>query len=373
MTTLIRAKGPRELLAYVPFRLGYRPQDSVVLVGLRAPRGRVGLVVRVDVGDLADLHDGPQVARSVVGHLVADGAERVVLAVYSEVPLRGPAATAVRERAAVEHAREACESLLGPTEAWAVSPTGWANLDCTDASCCPPAGRALQDLESSEVSAHMVLAGAGVADSREDAMRIPRATPTARRRAGRAAGAARERRERARTEDERRAWRESSLGAWRAAVTQVGATPGPTDLPGALVGRVLAGLECVPVRDAVLVSLVEATGELADETVRGGDVDDGTADAIARVVDPVLGARPDQHVVETARRVLETAAGHAVRGRAAPALTLLAFVAWWEGDGGRASQRLREALAQDPRYRLALLLASAVDAGLPPGWVRSGG
>ncbi|MET3977360.1 DUF4192 domain-containing protein [Cellulosimicrobium sp. TH-20] len=388
MTTLIRAQGPRELLAYVPFRLGYRPQDSVVLVGLRPPRGRIGLVVRVDVADAADVEHGPQLARSVVGHLAADGARRVVLVVYSDAPLRVAGVAAARARAAVEHCREAAEPHHGPVEAWVVSSTGWYALDCDEDDCCPPEGRSLRELESSEVGAHMVLSGAALADSREEALRIPRAGADARRRAARAA---RRVHDRARAEgsgagrDAGTAARSAALALWRAAVAQAAVheasradrpTPheggGGAAAPAATVlGRLAAGLESVPVRDAVLLSLVPGTGDLPDRTVRGGDVDAGTGRAIAAVVDPGAGLAPDPAVTGPARTVLEAVVAHAPRGSTAPALTLLALVAWWHGDGGRARRRLDEALAEDPAYRLALLLASALDAGVPPGWIRA--
>src|SRR5690606_1028130 len=319
MTTVIRAQGPRELLAYVPYRLGYRPRDSVVLVGLRPPRGRVGLVVRVDVADLADLEHGPQVARSVVGHLAADGAQRVVLVTYTDAPLRtgytdAPLRTGgdgvARARAAVEHCREAVEPHVGPVEAWVVSSTGWYALDCAEDDCCPPAGRPLRDLESSEVGAHMVLAGTALADSREDALRLPRAGAEARRRAARAARRAHERAARAAQAGEDPVDdRVRALALWRAAVALAagpggrGADEGPADdgpgrpgrapraalapeVPAApVLGRLAAALGSVPVRDAVLVSLVLGTGDLADRTVRGADVDTGTGRAIAAIVD----------------------------------------------------------------------------------------
>ncbi|MFF8347072.1 DUF4192 domain-containing protein [Cellulosimicrobium funkei] len=386
MTTLIRAQGPRELLAYVPFRLGYRPQDSVVLVGLRPPRGRIGLVVRVDVADAADVEHGPQLARSVVGHLAADGARRVVLVVYSDAPLRAAGVAAARVRAAVEHCREAAEPHHGPVEAWVVSSTGWYALDCAEDDCCPPEGRSLRELESSEVGAHMVLSGAALADSREEALRIPPAGADARRRAARAARRVRDRAGSVAAGDDvasRVAARVSALALWRTAVAQVVARDrardgGPVDdgagavVPAATVlGRLAAGLESVPVRDAVLLSLVPGTDDLPDRTVRGGDVDAGTGRAIAAVVDPGAGLAPDPAVTGPARAVLEAVVAHAPRGSTAPALTLLALVAWWHGDGGRARRRLAEALAEDPTYRLALLLASALDAGVPPGWVRA--
>ncbi|OLT51344.1 DUF4192 domain-containing protein [Cellulosimicrobium sp. CUA-896] len=386
MTTLIRARGPRELLAYVPYRLGYRPRDSVVLVGLRGPRGRVGLVVRVDVEDLADVERGPQVARTVLAHLAADGAGRVVLVAYTDAPLRAAVPTAARERAAVEHCREAVESLLGPTDVWVVSSTGWSGLDCTDLTCCPADGRPLRELEGSEVGAHMVLAGESVADSREEALRIPRATADARRRAARAARRARARPgapqlgtlsgvpSGAPSAGTTVAWRLEGLRAWRSATALLADGEGgvPATLPATLVGRLEAALESVPVRDAVLLSLVPGgDDDLAERTVRGVDAEAGTGAAIARLVDPAVAVVPDPSLTGPARVVLEAVVAHAARGRAAPALTLLALVAWWHGDGGRAAERLREALAEDPAYRLALLLLSAVDAGVPPGWVRA--
>jgi len=386
MTTLITARGPRELLAYVPYRLGYRPHDSVVLVGLRGARGRVGLVARVDVADLADLDRGPQVARTVLAHLRADGARRVVLVAYTDAPLRAGGAGATRERAAVEHCREVVEAALGPADVWQVSSTGWSCVDCADPACCPPQGRDLRDLAASEVGAHMVLAGAGVAGSREEALRIPRAPAEARRSAARASRRA----ARARTgrgpadgpgdpvvpggeRSAERAWCVRGLAAWReavAAVVRAGAQEAPL-LPPPLLGRLEAALAHVAVRDAVLLSLVPGTGDLPERTVRGADVDGGTGEAVARLVDPTVALAPDAALTGPARTVLEAVVAHAAVGRAAPALSLLALVAWWHGDGGRAAERLREALAQDPSYRLALLLASAVDAAVPPGWLRA--
>ncbi|MCB7137263.1 DUF4192 domain-containing protein [Cellulosimicrobium marinum] len=363
MTTTIRAQGPRDLLAYVPYRLGYRPRDSVVLVGLRGDRARVGLVVRVDTADLADLEHGPQVARTVLGHLVADGARDVVVVAYTDEP---DVCTA-RDRAAVEHCLEVVEPAFGPTHAWVVAPSGWRGLDCTDDGCCPPGGRPLRELESSVVGAHMVLAGARVADSRESALRIAAAGPEDRRRAARAARRSRARR----AEQHACSWREDGLAAWRLAVTTATtAPPGTPPVPAALVGRVEAALEAVPVRDAVLLSLVPGAPGLPDLVVQGADADTATAEAIRRIVDPAVALAPDPDVTDPARTVLEAVVAHAVRGRRAPALTLLALVAWWHGDGARAAERVREALGEDPAYRLALLLSSAVEAGVPPGWVR---
>ncbi len=54
---------------------------------------------------------------------------------------------------------------------------------------------------------------------------------------------------------------------------------------------------------------------------------------------------------------------------AAPA-TLLAVSAWLRGDGAMANIALTRALAGDPRYRLARLLAQGLAACLPPAELR---
>ncbi|GAA3216872.1 DUF4192 domain-containing protein [Oerskovia jenensis] len=386
MTTTIRARGPRELLAYIPFRLGYRPQDSGVLVSLRTSRGRVGLVARVDLDDLADLEHGPQVARTLVSHLCSDGATRAVLVVYADVELRSQGAPAARERAAVEHWTEAAEGLLGAPEVWVVRSTGYYGADCSDETCCPADGRPLADLESTEVGAHMVLAGATVAPDRAQATAVPVLDTALRRRTSRAAARWRARRDVAlatHDHDAIAAWREQGLDAWRTATAEVAerrrtAEEGSRDLvadalPAGVLGRLEVALECVPVRDAVLLSFVAGNDELAAltaATVAGEHVEAGTAAALAAVVDPDAGLPPDPLRARCAREVLEAVAGAGRRGGQAPALTLLALLAWWEGDGVLATDRLAAALAADPGYRLAQLVERALEAGLAPGWAR---
>ena len=49
---------------------------------------------------------------------------------------------------------------------------------------------------------------------------------------------------------------------------------------------------------------------------------------------------------------------------AAPALTVLASLAWWLGDGAVAREALERALAARPDYRLAGLLERMVDLGV---------
>ncbi len=127
-TPTLRVSEPREILSLVPYRLGFHPAQSAVAVGLRPPRGRVGLVVRVDLPDLAHPVHGPQLARGVVAHLDDDGAEHAVLVVYTPAdPREGPDPVVV---AAVANFREAAALPLGDVPVWAVTGTGYLSWDC---------------------------------------------------------------------------------------------------------------------------------------------------------------------------------------------------------------------------------------------------
>lgn len=384
--TTIRVREPRELLALLPYQLGFRPQESAVAVSLRPPRGRVGLVARVDLRDLGEVVDGPQLARSLVSHLVSDGARRAVLVLYTaEDPrlagsgrgaTRAALARAADSRAAAEQLREAAEPFLGDVPVWVVVHSGYLALDCTDDDCCPPGGRPLRDLEGTAVSAHMVLAGALVEDSREDLVRIPPASAGARRNTVRVADRWRARRASADLAGARRLdrWCAEGLAAWRTALDR--SLAGDAPARPALLGRIEASLTDVRVRDAVLLALVPGTGNLPERSLVGradrpeAEIAHGTSDALGAILDSRRGLPPDDVLVAAGAEVLERVVAHAHGKYQAPALTLLAVLAWWQGDGARASVLLDRALAVDPNHRLALLLGEVLAGGLAPGWVR---
>jgi hypothetical protein len=328
--------------------------------------------------------------------VVADGADRAVVVLYTATDPTAPSAPA---RRAVELLRARLERRLPGVEVWLVAPTGFRALDCADPLCCPPGGRPLTRLQGTRVAAHMVLEGRTVAGSREERYTLPPAPDVARTQARRAAARWSDARRRlldgtgtpasgaarrdgagaqaARARRELADWGAASLDLWRSAVRVAAATrPGqPLALRPVDLGKLGAALADTPVRDAVLLSLAPGTEEAALRTARR-DVDAGT-DAVtgtvmARIVDPVQGVPPDEELTGPARRVLEAVVTHAPRSRRAPAYLLLALVAWWHGDGGLATERVSDALGVDPDYRLALLLRSAIAGGVPPGWVRRG-
>ncbi|HUX69871.1 MAG TPA: DUF4192 domain-containing protein [Cellulomonadaceae bacterium] len=388
-TTTIRVREPRELIALIPHQLGFQPDESAVVVSLREPRGRVGLVARVDLDDLSDASSGPQLARTLVTHLVHDGAARAVLVLYTAddgavatraAPLVGETAgqphtwRSPRVRTAARHLADAAEPYLGEVDTWVVGPRGYGGLDCTSPDCCPPGGRPLTELESTTTGAHMVLAGSVVAARREDLARIPRAGVDARRRAA----AARVRAERRRSVAVAAGsaavcrWRDEAIALWRAEVA-AGRDGHSGERPSRL-GRIEAALGDIRVRDAILVSFVPGTGDLAERTVgTGAGIEHEVSCAVARIVAPSDGLAPPLESTVSHRAALEAVVAHGRLDAQAPALSLLAVLAWWSADGARAAVLLDRALEADPGYRLALLVREAVDAGMPPGWVRRDG
>ncbi len=384
--TTLRITEPRELLAYLPHRLGFHPRESVVAVSLRPPQGRIGMLLRVDLAELADPCHGAETARGIASALCSDGADETLLVIYTDLDPRsagapGRAATAARDRgavvrAAVRRMRTAAEPLLGEVEVWVVTTTGYLGFDCADETCCPRAGRPLAELQGTSVGAAMVLAGSVVAGAREDIARIRPAPGQARRRVAQVAARWRRRGQSgaaAAGEDggaALREWRLESLAAWRAEVLAVLDGDAPGGAPA--LGRIEVGLSDRRVRDAVLVSLVPGDDGLPEQVV----VEDETTVAarvsstMAALVDPERAAAPREDLHRAQVEVLERVVAHGRRGQQAPALALLGLLAWWQGDGARASLLVERARQHHPGYRLAEMLAHALGAALPPGWVR---
>jgi hypothetical protein len=361
MTPTIRTSDPRELLALVPFQLGFVPQESAVVVGVRPPRGQVGLVARVDLGDLADPRTGPDVARMLVAHLANDGAEFAVLVLYTALDLQQHPAVGDEVAALLGDAARGVLQLQG---CWVVGPAGFYGLGCVDPGCCPPGGRGNAELESAQIGAEMVLLGATVAPSRAELAALPAVPATARRSARRAAQRWRARAVAAGASAAAHRWRRESLALWVTTLADDTAGLEPT-----VAGRLAAGLADVLVRDAVLLGLVEPGPRLGDRVVAGHggrDVDE----ALRRVVDPDVGERPDPDRAERARQLLQLVAAHAPGPMVAAPVTLLALLSWWEGDGARASVLVERALAADEEHRLARLLDETIAVGMAPGWVR---
>ena len=370
MTHTIRASEPCELLALVPYQLGFVPRDSLVVVGLRGPRRRVGMMIRTDLVDLADLVSGPQLARNLVAAAARDGASSVVVVLYRERALTDAEPLDARAAAALEAVLDATGDSL---EVRGVVAVGAATYHLVEPDGLLADGRPLTDLESTAVGARMVFDGVAVLADRDDLGRLPVASAAHRRTAARAA------REHGGPPSEghdgtRGGWRSRSLAEWRAALraaSQEAAQGRGLRARPTRWGRIGEALEDKRVRDAVLVTLVPGTGSVA-ERFCASDGREGVAEvglAVQVIADPEVAVAPDPAVLEPARAVLREVAAHRAGG-SAPALALLGLTAWWSGHGAEASVWTDRALEVDPSHALAGLVRAALDAGLAPGWVR---
>lgn len=152
-TDPLRIREPAELVAALPYLLGFHPRESLVLVATGGPSGRrLGLTLRVD---LPPPEHAAEVADAAVQGLMVDapaGAAVVVVAAGADPP----------SRPLVEHvvARLGARDVDVHTVLWAAATTDGASWRCYDERrCC---GGVLPD-PATTVTAVTAVAGGAVA------------------------------------------------------------------------------------------------------------------------------------------------------------------------------------------------------------------
>jgi hypothetical protein len=127
-TSSIKLTSPRELLAVVPFLLGFNPTNSIVTLCLS--NNKLGLTQRLDLPRPQDAHD---VAQALLPTLVTENPDSVILVGYEDhVDDSLPALDALTQ-ALHSHAVQVHDRLV-------VRDGRWRSLDCHNPSCCPPEG-----------------------------------------------------------------------------------------------------------------------------------------------------------------------------------------------------------------------------------------
>jgi hypothetical protein len=326
----VRVGSPADVLAVVPYLLGFHPARSFVVLGAAEPGGRIELGFRYDLPDPPSAVVAAQIADHAVTVACHRNTSTVIGAGYGPGRLVTPVAdalvTAARRRGL--RLRELLRAEDGRY---------WSYL-CRNPRCCPAEGVPF-DYRSHPAAAALAAAGLPAYPDRGALARTlePVAGPAARameeaigRACARAAGLVARGKRRAQrdplhllTEEGRRAVGEAIRG-YRAG----GRITGPDQLAWLLV--VLASL---PVRD----------------------------DAWARMV-------PEHRLAHLA---LWTDLVRHASGPWLPApACLLAFTAWQSGNGTLANVALDRALGADPGYSLALLLRDVLAAGVPPSQAR---
>jgi len=165
----MRVSSPADLVELVPFLVGFHPRKSLVFVGLKGPRERVGLTLRLD---LEAARAAPSSVQACVAHLVRADAEAAVLVVYDNPPAfwydDGWPALPQTELVA-----EVVDSLnargIAIADALLVAQGRWWSYVCANLQCCDPSGHELGSGQgTSVVAAAATVAGMTVAAGREE-------------------------------------------------------------------------------------------------------------------------------------------------------------------------------------------------------------
>jgi len=154
MTTLT---SPHDLLAAVPFLIGYHPENSLVIIAIK--ENQAGLAMRVDYPtELPCLQ-----IDFLISHLLKQQADSALIVGYISARAEfhklvlDSLVSALNEKAIVVR-----ESLL-------VDGDRWRSTICQDKECCPPRGRVLPDIKNSRVACERVVDGAPMPFANEKA------------------------------------------------------------------------------------------------------------------------------------------------------------------------------------------------------------
>ncbi|MDH6548211.1 DUF4192 domain-containing protein [Streptomyces sp. SAI-041] len=353
----VTLRTPGELADAVPYLLGYRPEDSIVLVALhdRGGRGRFG--GRARLGIPANKDDWPAVARQLAHGLIT-GSERrggrpeQMVAYLCQEPGAGETGRQITERLAplAGLLRTECGRLDVPViEALCISDGRYWSYCCPSEGCCPAEGLPMGLPGTSVLAAAATYAGLQVR------------------------GTLRELRARLQP------WETAAALEQEVALDTAGM---------ALIPRMLDQASRVDVAENTLRLARRTMTRFAEAAPVAGTLqadmrDDGLLghDDAAELI---LGLQ-DRTTRDRAAEWMEAEeAGPALRlwralarrcvgpygEHAAAPLTLAGWVAWSAGDEIEAREALAMALGADPSYLFARLLHQACNEGLDPEAIR---
>ncbi|MFF4133225.1 DUF4192 domain-containing protein [Streptomyces mirabilis] len=353
----VTLRTPAELADALPYLLGYRPEDSVVLVALHdgERRGRFG--GRARLGISAHVDDWPSVADQLAQGLVK-GSERrgarpeSMVAYLCQEPGTGESGRDVMERLRplAQFLRTACGRLDVPViEALCISDGRFWSYCCPGQGCCPSEGHPMGLPGTSVLAAAATYAGLQVRGSlREFTARfIPWEGAVARDQQTALDTASMSLVPRILDGDGRAEVAEETLGLTRQIVKRF------ADAPPA------SGTRPADLRDDGLLEHDEAAALIL------GLQDRATRDRAAEWMEGDEAGPALRLWRALARRCVGPYGEHA----AAP-LTLAGWVAWSTGDELEAREALAMALGADPDYLFARLLHQACNEGLDPESIR---
>ncbi|RIQ34134.1 DUF4192 domain-containing protein [Jiangella rhizosphaerae] len=347
------AGDPGELLAAIPHLMGFHPQSSIVVVHVDLEDRRTGTLLRLD---LPGAGDDEGYARQLAKRIEYGQPDGVILVCYGDreappgaggappgaggAPPGHPSDRAASSRRGVPH-QALIELIVGELAGGPVKVLGtayvdggrWWTYDCDHPGCCPADGVPLPDPgmgAAADVAARAALAGRRTLSSRrelEDSLRG-------------LSGA-----------DEK-----AMAGVFERVDREL-AAEALADGVEVVRGRTLALARLLLARSA------EGRLELADDDVARLSL--GAADLLVRDRFIALdGADPAAWL-----GLLTALARRTPDARAAAVCSVVAWVAYQQGDGAVANVALDRVLSVDPRHTMALLLRDCLDSQVSPGHI----
>jgi len=310
MTTLT---SPHDLLAAIPFLIGYHPENSLVLVSLK--EDQVGMAMRIDFP-----HDiEPESYDLLASHIVRDEASAAFIVAYISEDVLDPDPVMTNVCAALVRAQiEVKESLV-------VRGNRFRSMMCSDVACCPPEGSEIPALDTSRIAVEHVIAGHPMPFASVDGLvQSIAALPSS----------------------HEIAWQDEVHRFWISSDAEE-----INDLQ----------------RDGA-TAVIDLAGEYREG--RGAEDRELAARVIGRMSDiQVRDFSLGSHTEETADfywQMWRDLLLIAPRGFVAPIASVFASMAYERGEGALAHKALDRALADDDQYSLALLLRRVFTAGWPP-------
>jgi len=317
------------ILAVVPHLLGFQPADSLVVLGVGGPHARIRLTFRYDLPDPPEEELAIDIAEHAVAVLRRQQLGLAIAVGY------GPGSTVTPVMDVVFNALR--RAGIGVQDVLRVEGNRYWSYVCSDPQCCPPDG---VPFDASAHPASAALAAAGMTVRPDRAALASTLAPDA-----------------------------ELVEPMREAVQRARRKAGQLiDFEAAAAGSD----PFQPIADAGRRSVKRAILRYR----QGGGLTDrdeiawlGVALGDLRVRDDAW-ARMEPRFNEAHRRLWTDLVRHLPADVVSAPAALLAFTGWQAGDGALASVAIERALAADPEYSMALLLADALHAGLPPSAAR---
>ncbi|MEH0547381.1 DUF4192 family protein [Streptomyces sp. B21-105] len=353
----VTLRTPAELADALPYLLGYRPEDSIVLVALQDEGGRGRFGGRARLGIPSNPDDWQAVAEQLARGLVTGGERRgarpaQMVAYLCQEPTKGETGRQTMERLQplAQQLRVACGRLDVPViEALCIADGRFWSYCCAGKACCPVEGVPMGLPGTSVMAAAATYAGIQVRGTlRELRARLqPLESAAALEQEVALDTAGLELVPRILDGSSRPSVADETIGLARLVMSRLADAP------------VVPGSPAADVRDDELLAPDEAAALIL------GLQDRVTRDRAAEWMEGDEAAPALRLWRALARRCVGPYGEHA----AAP-LTLAGWVAWSSGDELEAREALAMALGADPGYLFARLLHQACNEGLDPESVR---